>query len=272
MIETEQKTSIASTICLNCIFAQYNDKVQTGCAANRLDLFKKAEQEIAEVTIDDRTTFVIEGKTCVYYRNKEWAESYYKTKNPKDILLNVKKELSIPYHVILFFRKDDKLEDLKDRLTELEQQKVSPKILTILDRSHSVEAPTEKIMQTCQEFNFPHWRVQKIQATDQLDNDVIDLAYDSTKNLKYMFYIIFETSQQIPITLSKEIHESLHDHMKAFTVLLPNKNQIGKTVLKIAHKKYAGNSFTVPIEKKIVHYDDAPHLIKKVEEICPSLQ
>mgnify|MGYP001440049571 CR=1 FL=1 len=23
---------------------------------------------------------------------------------------------------------------------------------------------------------------------------------------------------------------------------------------------------------RIVHYDDAPHLIKKVEEICPSLQ
>ena len=26
------------------------------------------------------------------------------------------------------------------------------------------------------------------------------------------------------------------------------------------------------LEDKIVHYDDAPHLIKKVEEICPSLQ
>jgi hypothetical protein len=272
MTETEQKTSIASTICLNCVFANYTDKVQTGCSANRLELFKKAKQEISEVPLEDKTTFVIEGKTCVYYRNKAWAESYYKTKDTEHILSKIKQELKIPYHAILFFRKNDTLEQLKNKLIQLDQQSVKPKILTILDRSHSVNVVTDQIMELCQQFNFEHWRVQKIQATDQLDNDVIDLAYDSTKNLKYMFYIIFETSQDIPITLSQEIHKSLHDDMKAFTILLPNKNQIGKTVLNIAHKKYAGNSFTVPLEKKILHYDDAPHLIKKVEEICPSLQ
>ena len=39
-----------------------------------------------------------------------------------------------------------------------------------------------------------------------------------------------------------------------------------------AHAKYSGNSFGIPLEEKIKHYDDSVHLIKKAEELCPSLQ
>ena len=127
-------------------------------------------------------------------------------------------------------------------------------------------------MKICQNYKFDHWRIQTVQATDQIDNDIIDLVYDSTKKMKYMFYTILECSHSIPKDMSKDIHKSLHDDMKSFVVLTPNSDGIGKTVLKVAHEKYSGNSFTIPLEDKIVHYDDAPHLIKKVEEICPSLQ
>ena len=127
-------------------------------------------------------------------------------------------------------------------------------------------------MKVLAEYSFDHWRVQTIQATDQLDDDVIDLVYDNTKKKPYMFYMLFECKYKIPDQLSQEFHSSLHDDMKSFVILLPNNNNVGKTVLKIAHEKYAGNSFGIPLEDKIVHYDDASHLIKKVEEICPSLQ
>ena len=87
-----------------------------------------------------------------------------------------------------------------------------------------------------------------------------------------MFYIIFETAHSIPKQMSKDIHISLHDKMNSFVILEANTSGIGYCALKVAHEKYNGNSFTIPLEDKIVHYDDAPHLIKKVEEICPSLQ
>ena len=60
--------------------------------------------------------------------------------------------------------------------------------------------------------------------------------------------------------------------MKVFSVLLPNKNKIGGGALKVAHAKHGGNSFSIPLEDKIKYYNDSPHLIKQVEEICPSLQ
>ena len=273
MTEELQPTSISSTICLNCIFADYNKKnIQTGCKANRLELFENTGHEIKNVTIDDKTCFVLEGKACVYYRNNVWSQSQYNTKNTKEIVKKVKQELKIPYHAILFFRQTDTLVSLKERLTELENQDIKPKMVSLIDRSHGVKSITGELMKIFQDYNFDYWRVQTIPAIDQLDNDIIDLAYDNTKKHQYMFYITLECGHKIPHSMSKDIHRSLHDEMKSFVVLLPNKNNVGKTVLKVAHQKYAGNSFGIQLEDKIVHYDDAPHLIKKVEEICPSLQ
>ncbi len=271
--ENDIKVSITSTACANCIFAEHENKIQVGCAAGRLDKFKDADVNLVPIDNEEGvTSFLIDGKSCVYYRNDKWAKSYYKSSSTKGILKSVKNELRIPYHAILFFRKDDSLDDIKDRLSELEGQDVKPKMVTVIDRSHSEEIMTGELMKICKEYSFAHWRIQSIQAVDQIDRDVIDLAYDNTKKIKYMFYIIFETAHSIPKQMSKDIHISLHDKMNSFVILEANTSGIGYCALKVAHEKYNGNSFTIPLEDKIVHYDDAPHLIKKVEEICPSLQ
>ena len=263
---------ISSTLCHNCIFADYNNNIQTGCKADRLDKFKKANITISEIVYEDVTSYVIEEKVCVYYRNKDWALDHYKNTDDKNLVAIVSKELRIPYHVLLFVRKNDNIDDVSIRLTELEQQDIKPKMVTIIDRTHALEPMSNQLLTIMRNHSFAYWRVQTIQAIDQLDTDVIDLIYDSTKKIPYMFYICFECQYTIPPTISKEIHTSLHDDMKAFTVLTPNTNNVGAAALKVAHEKHAGNSFTIPLADKIRHYDDAPHLIKKVEEICPSLQ
>ena len=267
----DMHTSMVSTICYNCVFADYTDNVQTGCKANRLELFKQHKQEINEVDIDGTTCFVLEGKACVYYRNKEWAVESYKTEDTDTILDIVKKQLNIPYHAILFFRSDDAIEDIDKRLTELDNQKIKPKLVTLVDRSHGEEIITGDLLKNFNnKYKFDNWRIQTIQAVDQIDNDVIDLIYDSTKKTKYMFYISFECKHPIPEQFSEEVHRSVQDEMKAFVVLLPNKDGVGKGALKTAHEKYAGNSFAIDLADKIIHYDDATHLIQKVEDICPS--
>jgi len=263
---------ISSTLCHNCIFADYNNNIQTGCKADRLDKFKKANITISEIVYEDVTSYVIEEKVCVYYRNKDWALDHYKNTDDKNLVAIVSKELRIPYHVLLFVRKNDNIDDVSIRLTELEQQDIKPKMVTIIDRTHALEPMSNQLLTIMRNHSFAYWRVQTIQAIDQLDTDVIDLIYDSTKKIPYMFYICFECQYTIPPTISKEIHTSLHDDMKAFTVLTPNTNNVGAAALKVAHEKHAGNSFTIPLADKIRHYDDATHLIKKVEEICPSLQ
>ena len=269
---------ITSTLCRNCIFADYDDNVQIGCKANRLEKFKEAGISIRKLNTESKegeeetVSFIVEGKTCVYYRNNMLKDMLFKENSDEEILTAIKKQLRIPYHVLLFLRNTDTLDDLKLRTSELHNQLIKPSIITVVDRSHSVYNKSGDIMNMFKNYSFDHWRIQRIKAIDQIDTDVVDLVYDSTKNLRYMFYIILECSYPIPSAMSEDIHKSIHDDMKAFSVLLPNANNVGRAALKIAHKKHAGNSFTIPLEDKIKHYDDAPHLIKGVEEICPSLQ
>ena len=263
---------ISSTLCHNCVFADYDSNSQTGCKADRLDKFKKANITISEMVYEDSTSYVIEEKMCVYYRNKNWALEHYKNIDDKNLVETVRKELRIPYHALLFVRQNDSIDNVGMRLTELEKQDIKPKMVTIIDRTHSTYPITNQLLSMARNHSFDYWRVQTIQAIDQIDTDVVDLIYDNTKTIPYMFYICFECQHTIPSTVSKEIHTSVHDDMKAFTVLIPNTNNVGGGALKTAHEKHAGNSFTIPLADKIKHYDDAPHLIKKVEEICPSLQ
>ena len=281
--ENERQVSVASTCCHDCVFATFDNKIQTGCSADRLSLFKKHDIDIVEVEHDDLTSFIIDGKMCVYYRNKEWAHAAYTTSDPTVIYDTVKAELKIPYHVLLFFRTGDTIEDLTQRLSELHKQQVPPKMVTVVDRSHvhyreddrnrQESAFTSEIMKLFhEEFNFAYWRMQTIQNVNELDVDVIDLVYDSTKSQKYMFYICFDCQYEIPQEMSEDIHKSLHDEMRAFILLQPNANGVGHGALKAAHAKHGGNSFSIPLETKLIHYEDAPHLIKKVEEICPSLR
>ena len=64
----------------------------------------------------------------------------------------------------------------------------------------------------------------------------------------------------------------MYEDLKSFSCLRPNINNNGLTVLRIAQEKYSGNSFGIKIEDKIKFYEDDIHMIKKVEDLCPSLK
>ena len=292
----DRMVPMSSTFCMNCVFAQYDDKkIQTGCQANRIEQFKNANIPVSEVTNDDTTSYIIEGKACVYYRNKTWALEYYKDIDKENLVSTIKQELKIPYHAIVFLRSHNTINELRERLSELHKQHIPPKLVTVVDcytnspivkelkgarqvgkLIPNTEVATiitsQEIIECFKDYNFAQWRIQTIQQTELLYTDIIDLIYDNTKKVQYLFYISFESSYPIPASFSQELHASLHDDMKAFIVLLANSQNVGGGALKVAHAKHAGNSFTIPLQDKIKHYDDAPHLIKNVEEICPSLQ
>ena len=269
----DKEISVTSTLCNDCIFAKYEKRKQVDCAANRLNVFKDKGIDILEMVEDDgRSSFIIDNKSCIYYRPKKWSKEHYKTKSVKNILDRVKTELSIPYHAVLFFREGSSIEDLQCRIQELDNQSVKPKIVTVVDRTHTEDIYGGEIIGIFQKYSFQYWRVQTVQAIDQLDLDVVDLVYDSTKDKKYMFYTCFEVGHHIPENFSQQVHKYIQEDMQSFVILEANANNVGRTVLKIAHKKYNGFAFAIPLEEKLKHYDDAPHLIKKVEDVCPSLK
>ena len=231
--DSDNLIPMTSTLCSKCVFADYDhNNIQTGCYASRIEKFEAANIPVSQLVDDNQTSYIIEGKTCVYYRNNSWAHQTYNNDSKEYVLAKIKEELKIPYHVILFLRSTDTIDDLNNRLFELTQQKIKPKIVTVIDRSHSQDTQGLPLIHTSK-YSFDYWRVQTIQAIDQIDTDVIDLVYDSTKKIQYMFYIVFECQYQIPLTISEEIHTAVHDNMKAFTILLPNAHGVGAGALKL---------------------------------------
>jgi len=63
-----------TTSCKDCIFAEYEDDSQTGCAAGRLDLFRQ-EGTVIEAYDDEKEFYVID-RFCTYLRTKGWNEGY----------------------------------------------------------------------------------------------------------------------------------------------------------------------------------------------------
>ena len=276
--EAAPQITVTSTSCKNCCFATYDGDTQIGCGAERLEKFRNNGIDVLDVYDDDKEFFLVKDKICVYYRSPEMFQE-----QPEDLLEVVKQQLLIPYHMILFLRDKDSLEDLNQRICEINKQKMIPKILTVMDLSfEKAGVRGADIADMLKQESFGVWRVQQPleipdpkndpQHNTVIEADTLDLCYDSTKKQKFLFYITFEVSQPIPETFSAELQSAIHDDMERFVILLPNKHNCGKAVLKTAHEKYAGGSFGISIEQKIKHYEDSVHLIRKVSDLCPSLK
>ena len=267
--------SATSTSCDGCVFSIDDENgSQTGCMAGQIDKYRSAGFEVLEVFDENEKEFyVVKDKLCPYYRPVQIKEHLGVTE--EELLENIKAKLITPYHIIIFLRKEDSIEDLRKRLDELHSQEVKPRLVTVIDRSHQTQEGLragEIIKLFHNNYSFDYWRTQTATARDQVDSDLVDLCYDNTKKAKYLFYMVFEASMPIPSRLSEEIQTSLHDKMMSFVVLTPNSDGVGGGALKLAHAKYAGNSFQIPLEEKVKHYDDSVHLIIKAEELCPSFR
>jgi hypothetical protein len=266
--------SMSTTSCRQCVFAHYNKNKQEGCLAGRLDILRDNGVEIIEVQDDEKEFCLIKDKACSYFRHRDQYQDSLNKIGAESLVRKVKETLKIPYHVILFLRASDSIEDLDKRLLELYDQKVRPSLVTVLDRSHSTIDLTPKIVGLFhRKYRFDTWRTQRVAALDISDLSALDVGYDNTKSIKYFFYTIFEVSNEIPSQFSEEIHDAIQERSEAFVVLESGRLQEhGHTVLKAAHEKYAGNSFEVDLRDKIMHYNDSAHLIRKVEELCPSIK
>jgi hypothetical protein len=265
--------TISTTSCRQCVFAEYEDSIQIGCHAGRLEVFEENGVEILPVTDEEKSFYLVKDKACAYFRHVDLHANILKTKTMEELKDLVRSSLKIPYHVLIFLREKDTLLDLRHRLNELDEQSVKPAIISVIDRTHAVTDMTPVIVGLFQNnYSFKNWRTQRVSAVDISDMAIVDVCYDNTKDMKYFFYTIFEASKPIPASFAEEIHRSIQDKMQSFVILEPNSEGNGKTVLKVAHEKYAGNSFGIDLKKKLLHYDDGVHLIRKVVDLCPSLR
>jgi hypothetical protein len=127
---------MAGSSCLNCIFSQWEGQSQNGCALRRLDKY-----ETGTIINDDftGTYFVTLHSICPAKRTKSWL-----TKNPRDPVIQVRKELYPKLQLILLI--DECSQDWIDFLDRTDFSKYT--VVDIL-----VFNPDSKFIQTVVSYN-----------------------------------------------------------------------------------------------------------------------
>lgn len=275
-MSTEKTISQIYTSCRECVFANYKNNTQIGCKLNKIEDYKNANIEVLDMYDDEgKEFFIINERFCLFFRTKELME-----KHPINTWEEiVKLQTKVPYNVILFLNKEDTLKDLKNSIKQIQNQEIKPNLITIVNKQYLsyVDNPDKyikpsKILEILSNSNIHKYSIKNIYDDDLIDRDLIDLCYDSNKDNPYPFYVVFKANKNIPEEFSKEFNSAILIKMLQLGFVKPIDDLHGMIVNKIAHKKHAGNSFGIPIEDKILKYEqNGNNFIFEAKDICPCL-
>jgi hypothetical protein len=277
----EIEVSQIHTVCRDCVFAKYdgeNPNKQSGCSLNKIQDYEKAGVPVIEVFDDSNKEFkLINGRFCMFYRNEEVMKAY-SSSTWQDI---VKLQTKVPYHAIVFFDKDSKYKELKKTLLSLQDQEVSPNLVTVFNMAfvdYSEEegrgetvAPS-KLLELLQSFNFHQYSLKNVYDQNLDKRDLTDLAFDNNKEKPYPFYTTFDAGFLVPKDFSKELNDAILIDMKQIGFVKSVEGINGMIVNKTTHKKHGGNSFHRNLEDKVLEFEeDAEKFIYESSEVVPCL-
>jgi hypothetical protein len=110
--------------CKDCIFTEWNKKVQTGCAANRLSKF--IEMDKVELKTEDSTFYELK-QFCNLYRPEDWKEN-----KDADNLLNIALKQIKPRFGIVVHDSQEQDTNLNDTLESIKNINYDKSLIRIV--------------------------------------------------------------------------------------------------------------------------------------------
>lgn len=263
------------TSCKNCVFAKYQNNEQIGCTLNKLDDYRNAGVNVIDVYDEEKKFHIIDGRFCLFYRNKELMQNYPRS-TWEDI---VKLQTKVPYQMMVIVDKDTTFSELKKTLMGLKAQEVPPSMVTIINKQYpyyledsSKYIKPSLLLECLENSEFHQYELRNVYDKTLDDRILIDLVFDYTKSEPFPIYTVFKAGFNIPRGFSKEMNDAILIKMLQICFVRPIDGINGMIVNKIAHKKHSGNSFGINLEEKILKYEDnGAKFIFEMEEVCPSL-
>lgn len=120
------------TPCLDCVFAVYEDKTQTGCAMDMLEKYREKEDiEVIEAYNEDKEFYIINNKKCFPYK----IPSYFKNRGMENSTINekvayVKNQMNINYALVIDIR-DMSILAFKSILDSVKNKAISPSLIVM---------------------------------------------------------------------------------------------------------------------------------------------
>lgn len=205
------------TPCKKCSFAKYEQKTQTGCYLEYLDIYKNNNEEVIEAYDDEKEFFVINNKKCIGYREDTWFEKRgIEINNINDKIEKYKTSNYAHYIATIDLKKID-LTKLKTICESLMSCDIKPqKIVVIRYQDTNKSFPYKSIEDIFKTTNVSClWRIQTI-----LDNDMPYeyILYDIIKNNKQCRFVL-NTIDELSINkVVNYVNDLVYTQLKNFCV------------------------------------------------------
>ena len=189
------------TSCKECLFAIYDKDTQTGCVANRIDMFHNTPRgDVVIEAYDNEKEFFVIDSMCNYFRPPTWNEG-------KPDLGKAKKESQTPFTILLCA--DDVTEESTASIKESIRSIDYPVDKMSIIISHDIELSVEKkrMVRNMYEFFSGNLRIpSNINAYLCPESQ----AYEAFRKANCLYFIKISPNDALPKNIMKEIDDHLN--------------------------------------------------------------
>lgn len=237
------KINLIHTPCRNCVFATYQENTQNGCLTNFLELFKKNNVEIIEAYDATLNFFVINGKKCISYRDKNWLDKKG-VASAEEAIDIVTEENQIKYISIIILEQETSIDNVKDIILSQKQQSIPPKgIMIIREMYNEYNLDIKELSGFLKEISIP-WRMQNFINKSMSFDDRLRSIIKSAPMDRY-YYLIYPSKYE-NTNFAEKINKYVTDG-KAFGCININDNLF----FSYLSMQYAKNISNIDILKDI---------------------
>ena len=218
----ENKISVVSTTCRDCLFAEYDDDTQVGCHLGKIDKIKSHPvYELIEATDNTKDFYVLNYHLCLHQRINGWPHD---DKSMEEMINAVKEEVKMNWGAILVLSNEplNDMSRVQKRLEEILNQSKPPSWI-------GIDYLNEKGVK---------W---KIESGGGDVRKHVDTLFNKFKKHKFVFYSVFESDKDIPSSLYEDMHNFVINNLGQYSIIKEEDSIHSMIVNKIAHIKYEGN-------------------------------
>ncbi len=191
------------TSCKECLFAIYDKDTQTGCVADRIDMFHNTPRgDVVIEAYDKEKEFFVIDALCNYFRPPKWNGG-------KPDLDKAKKESQTSFTILIYA--DDITKEtvsfMKESIRDIDYP--ADKISIII--SHDIELDVEKkrLVRGMYEFFASKLRIQS-SINVYLNPESQD--YEAFRKADCLYFIKMSSNDVLPKDMMKEIDDHLNLH------------------------------------------------------------
>jgi hypothetical protein len=276
--EDNKKYAKVETVCLNCVFAEWEPidesgewGCQSGCAFNIIPRMLEQGAEVLSREDEEKKLQYcsIVDRVCVYCRPIEgWGNRFPGIANA-DLMKIAREEVKPRMGMIII--SDGDMDKLHKTVNSVVAMDIKPHKVCVQFKNQDMR-PTNALSILGSYFDTHNieYRIDYIMEKDAVDTRIIDIAF---KKIPQSYFCTFTAGFEIPADFIEVIDKALNDDLERFLMLLPIDGINGMVAQTRVAKQIGGSNedFLGSKLQRVAEKQECQFLIRPVTEIVKSM-